>query len=117
MKTKTITAYFCYHCNKLYQRPKAAAKHEELCKDNPNNYRACHNCKHSTKKRVGMHVDGHGRSCRQEVDVIFCSKLEKGLVPPKWEHKKYWHDLSDYENEPMPRECEHSEHYEELPNS
>ena len=106
MRKEEITAYFCDHCNKLYKRKHAAIKHEQDCSKNPDNFRPCLDCVHCEQKNVGVFIEGMGAYCTQKANVIFCTKLEKGLVRPQRQRTGFWYDLEDYENEPMPLECE-----------
>lgn len=100
MKIETREIYKCDHCNKLYQRKHACEKHEIMCSKNPDNFRACFGCKHLTKVEVPI----QGYYWEYEANVLYCSKLEKYLHPPKVEHKGNALDFGRL-NEPMPREC------------
>lgn len=93
MKTKTIEAHFCDHCNKLYQRKHAAIKHEERCYKNPVNHRPCFECKHLTYGKYG------GKK------LLFCTKKQHFLYTPQNEIKRNWKFLARAKNEPMPKVC------------
>ena len=108
MKSKQITAHFCDHCNKLYQREKAAIQHEIVCNKNPNNFRPCFGCDFLTKKEHSIYRDGYYGENEIIVNVLFCTKKKEFLIPPSVEHKR--NSLSD-EYEPMPIYCKYPLNY------
>lgn len=57
MKVKNLDIYFCEHCNKLYQRKHNCIKHEDLCKQNPENIPLCYGCEHCEKKQTNLLVE------------------------------------------------------------
>lgn len=105
MKEKQITAYFCAHCNKLYQRKHACITHEVYCSSNPDPQRACFSCIHLHKKSVTHYYDTYSGESYEYVTILHCKKLDKFVYPPKVEAKKNWFDLGDEFNEPMPKVC------------
>ena len=111
MKEKNITAYFCSHCNKLYQRKHACIDHEKLCMSNPEIERACYSCIHFEKKDIRYYFDSYPGEDHRKLSLLHCKKLDKFLYPPKVEAKKNWFDLGDEFNEPMPKKCDDMELY------
>lgn len=107
MKIETREIYKCEHCNKLYQIKRYCEAHEKICIQNPDNNRACYNCSHLIKQRTTHYYDAYDGEHSEEVNILFCTKLEIYLYPPKVEHKKNWYELGDELNEPMKRECKH----------
>lgn len=106
MRTINRPVYYCDHCNKYYLSKYYATKHEKICHNNPENERACFNCKYLEKKTTYLYFDTPNGECSREIDILFCSKLEKGVYPPKVELKGNSFDLADYMNTPMPKECD-----------
>lgn len=108
MKTETKEIYKCEFCNKLYQIKRFAEQHEAGCWKNPDNKRACLNCINLTKKQAeitcGYHYDGS--EIDRKLDLLYCNAKKVFLHTPKSEAKKNAFDLGDYENLPMPKECE-----------
>ena len=105
MKEKEITAYFCSHCNKLYQRKHACLNHEKICYSNPDAQRACYVCIHLKKKDITHHYDTYCGASYETINIFHCNKLNKFVYPPNVEQKKNWFDLGDEINEPMPKKC------------
>ena len=106
MKEITKKVYFCDHCNRLYQRGGACEKHETFCAKNPNNMRPCFDCKHLCKKEGTVYFDNFMLGdCEETRLLLYCGKIECFLFSPKSEHKKYWFDTGDIENNPMPKTC------------
>ncbi len=110
MKTETKTIYKCEYCNKLYQMKHYCLKHEERCTRNPENHRPCYLCEHLSMERLKViYVDyrhGYEEQVEHEANALFCNKKQTGVYQPKNEQKDNMYTLSDFENEPMPRECE-----------
>ena len=107
MKTETKEVYKCDFCRRLYQVKGAAQKHEARCKKNPANDRPCFGCVHLTKKRVEIYSDTwEGGEIVRDVSVFFCKVKEIFMHSPTSDHKKSVFDLGDFENHPMPIECE-----------
>jgi len=105
-----IKAFKCEFCPKLYQRKHFCKSHELSCDKNPKNKRACFDCKHLHKKDVDVYYDEYNgdESCRN-VSLMFCSKVDSFLYPPKVEHKGNSFELGDYSNNPMPDQCDKRE--------
>lgn len=105
MITETKEIYKCEHCKKLYQLKKYCLLHETTCKKNKENHRACFGCNNLTKKTETIVYDtGYGESQRK-VDLLYCTKLDIFLYPPKVEHKGNQYETHPKENKPMPKEC------------
>ena len=107
MKSQIKEIYKCDHCNKLYQIKNRCAYHELICYKNPANNRACFGCNHLIKKSETIYYDTVYGESERKVDLLYCTKLNHYLYPPKIEHKGKWYDTSDIENKAMPKECEH----------
>lgn len=107
MKTEQRTVYRCEHCKKSYLTKPGARNHEENCKSNPDNFRACFGCKHLSE-RIIEHSEFNydGSDYRSDKKVLFCSKINQPLYPPKVERKKNWFELDPYINQPMKKECD-----------
>jgi hypothetical protein len=116
MKTEVREIYKCEHCNKLYQRKNACEYHEKICKKNPDNDRACFGCS-NVQKITAKYVSEHSFGERAEdVEILYCKKIIRGIYPPIVEHKggSHYDYITDYkgdeiENGPMLRACEHQE--------
>ena len=108
---KIITGYKCDFCGKLYQRKYNCEYHEARCKKNPNNFRACFGCKFCTKEVFDIWFDSPlGGGVFEKRNITFCYKFNKGVYPPKIEHKNSGgYELGKYANVPMPKECEFRE--------
>lgn len=110
--TKNVTIYQCDFCKKKLYRKHAMVKHEDLCNNNPKNFKACMDCKYLEK--IQMDVSWQNGNPESEdikqVDVFNCTKLDKLMFPFSIErkglHKKY-DTYSD--QEPMPVNCESKE--------
>jgi len=113
MKQKEITAYFCDHCNKLYQRQHACITHEKRCSKNPDNDRLCWNCMHCSIKYEEFWQDGYSGDDPGTVKVFHCSKLDTFVYPPKVEYSHQGPYDFDY-NIPMKNECEHFDNVDNL---
>ena len=109
MKTVTKPVYYCDYCKKYFISKYFAEKHENICSKNPQNNRACFNCKHLQKETFDLYFDTWSGEDSKKVDVLFCVKLEKGVYPPKVEMKGNFFDFGDFLNEPMPKECKELE--------
>ena len=111
IETKEI--YKCEFCNKLYQKKTFCKRHENICKRNPDNWRACHSCKNLTTKQIELTIkdefDGYYKERRS---LIYCSKLEIFLYPPKAEKLGYKYNTTPVNNNPMPRLCDKFEFYD-----
>ena len=111
MKTQIKEIYKCDHCNKLYQIKNRCADHELICFKNPANNRACFGCNNLIKKDNQLVYTGYsevnGDNEIRSVSLLYCTKLNHYLYPPKIEHKGKWYDTYDIENKAMPKECEH----------
>lgn len=115
MIIETKEVYKCEHCRKLYQIKKFAIIHEQVCKKNPENYRACFGCKFLIKKEATIFEDHPmmGES-QYDANILFCSSKNIFVYPPIVEHKGNSFELGDELNEPMPIECElYKDQYED----
>ena len=113
MKYKTERTFRCDFCNKLYLRKKPCANHENGCTSNPINFRACIGCANLSKKEVLLYGENEHGQTSIKVNILFCSKINSFLYPPKVERKGnsfLSEDLHDGEtpNQPMKKvgECE-----------
>jgi hypothetical protein len=99
--------YKCEHCRKIYQNKRFAILHEEMCKKNPENKRACFGCKNLSKKEKVLYYDHPmGGEITRTFELCHCSKKDCFVYPPEVEHKGSALDLGDEFNEPMPKQCE-----------
>ena len=107
MITETKEIYKCEHCRKIYQIKRFAEAHEEMCKKNPENKRACFGCKFLEKKETTLYQDHPmGGEYTYKRDLLFCNKKEIYVYPPIVEFKGNEIDLGDETNEPMPKDCQ-----------
>lgn len=114
MKTETREIYKCDHCNKLYQRKDAAIYHESICSRNPTNFRSCFGCANLGKAEATIYSgrdDYHsGGPINVTKDFLFCGAKQQFLYTPKNEikgnHQHTDEDGNDFENFPMPVECD-----------
>ncbi len=114
MKTEIKEIYKCEYCNKLYQRKHFAERHELMCYKNTETKRACFGCANLTKKEVLIY-SGHDHyyTCEPvnyKMNFLFCNKKQIFLYTQKSEVKgNYLHideNGNNFENNPMPKECE-----------
>jgi len=105
MKIETKEIYKCEHCNKLYQIKNKCLEHEKICGKNPDNQRACFGCGNLEKKNCTIYQDSYIGEVERKVELLYCSKINSFLYPPKVEHKKNWYETDPIENKPMPRTC------------
>jgi len=118
MITETKEVYKCEHCRRLYQIKSACERHELRCNKNPETHRACYGCNHLQEERVDINITIGGYFGPEEYveprKVLFCCKLNVYKYPPKieysWRGPYMQEDIGDgeIENEPMPKECKHS---------
>jgi len=98
--------YKCEFCKKTYLSKHFAIQHETRCNSNPNNQRACFGCKHLSAVDYTLYIDHPlGGDIERKVNVLYCSKKDMYLYPPKVEYKRNAFDLGEDANEPMPKEC------------
>lgn len=114
MITETRKIYKCDHCRKLYQIKSACEKHEKFCVKNPENYKACYDCKFYTTVETEIHQETIYGEHRMNYRVGKCTKLNKFLYPLVTERKNnafLQEDMGDGEipNEPMPHTCDSQE--------
>jgi len=114
---KEIKAYKCDHCGKIYNRKHNARIHEEKCKKNPDNNRACFGCRFLEKVELPVYVENSFMYEEEQTkEVLVCAKFKTGVYPPSVENHP---TLDGYEilgnefeiegNKPMPRECKDKE--------
>jgi hypothetical protein len=111
MITETKEVYKCGHCRKLYQIKNACERHEKMCTRNPDNHRACHDCTvlKKVKETIYDGYDVNGDEGEIEVGVLYCSKLDTFIHPPKVEIKGTAFEIGHKSNLPMPKECDKQE--------
>lgn len=111
MKTVNKPVYYCEHCKKHGLSKSAMIYHETICFNNPINFRPCFGCNNLQKKET--EITGHyynGSEWERKVNVFYCAKVDSFLYTPKNEIKKNAYDLGDYENNPMPKQCEYMQY-------
>lgn len=103
MKTKTKEVYYCEHCKKHGLSKYAMGKHEKACRSNPDNYRDCFGCKCCVERTLEVFIEWSSAEIHDTElkTVLFCTKRDTGLIPPKAEHKGNAHKLVEFENIPM----------------
>ena len=107
MKEITKKVYYCEHCGKHGLSKPKMIYHENICFNNPVNFRPCFGCHNLTKKE--SQVTGYyynGSEWIRKVDVFYCKAKDIYLHTPQNQIKENAHDLDDGINEPMPKECE-----------
>lgn len=114
MKESIRTIYQCDHCNKKYFVKWACELHEIKCYNNPENIKACFNCKfleqiNGESNEVHFVSGGDFDSRFEPVPTYYvCNKLNKKVYFPKAKHiglvDKYPEHFED--QEPMPVQCE-----------
>jgi hypothetical protein len=100
------TVYKCEYCGKIYQRKHFCINHEKQCIKNLDNFRICNGCRFLSKIETSLYIDTYMGEMERKVNVLFCSKLDCFVFPPKVEHKGNAFDFGDKENIPMKKECE-----------
>ena len=96
MIEKVITAYFCEHCNKLYQRKNACVKHEKYCRKNPANMHKCWSCDHLEYTKA--EYDEYGVTPAS----FFCKKRDVEM----WSYIAERRNIQHEAEERMPLECD-----------
>ncbi len=107
MQTVTKPMYQCDHCKKWYHRKHAAESHEKGCFHNPDNVRACLDCKHCKMEAFDVDISYDGDTWQEARNIFYCDKIVSAIHPPKIEHKGNPYKVEGQTNKPMPRECEH----------
>jgi len=111
--TENITVYQCEFCKKKLYRKHAMLKHEDLCNNNPKNFKACMDCKFLEKIQIDAHwIVGNPEYVEnsKQVDVFKCNKLDKLMFPFSIERRKLHERFDTYsDQEPMPVNCESKE--------
>ena len=111
--TENITVYKCEFCKKKLYRKHAMLKHEDLCNNNPKNFKACIYCKFLEKIQIDAHWNfGNPEYVEnsKQVDVSKCNKLDKLMFPFSIERRKLHERFDTYsDQEPMPVNCESKE--------
>ena len=103
---KTITAYKCQFCGKLYQLKFQCEKHEVRCKKNPENNRPCFQCANLRKEITNARIISSDASIYIErVELLYCIERDVFLHTPINEIKGNKYNLGENENLPMPKEC------------
>ena len=117
--TENVTIYKCEFCKKKMFREKAMKNHELFCYKNPENIKACIDCKfiETIEKELEFvsYTQGDGWTdvdyYKKKVDVFRCSRLDKIMYPFKVEkmgiNEKYPETFDG--QEPMPSNCESRE--------
>lgn len=106
MKSKTKEVFYCEFCNKNGLSRYKMEYHEKVCTRNPENYRPCLQCKYISKKEAKSYNYFQFGIIEREVELLFCDKKDVYLYTPKNQIKGNQFDLGDFENNPMPKECE-----------
>jgi hypothetical protein len=111
--TENVTIYQCEFCKKKLYKKYAMLKHEDLCNNNPKNFKACMDCKFLEKIQIDVHwIIGNPEDVEnnKQVGVFKCNKLDKLMFPFSIEKKKLHERFSTYaDQEPMPINCEDKE--------
>ena len=111
---ENVTIYRCDFCAKELKRKHAMLKHEEFCKHNPKNIKACHWCNHleTIDKEVffenkNYHQDYDNNEGEWKVKKVFrCKKFDILMFPFSIEKKGLHKEYTTFEDqEPMPNEC------------
>lgn len=112
---KEFKGYKCDFCGKKYEVRHACERHENACKKNPENDRACFKCKLLDKIDAYIYPElcsWDSDSGPQSVKVLFCNKLKYHMVPPerekigKWYTPTYDIDNNEIREIMMPKICE-----------
>jgi hypothetical protein len=106
---ENVIVYQCEHCSKKLFRKHAMINHEESCKSNPENMRACHYCTFLTKQTCEVpsgYPDYFGREGERQVELLFCGKINSYLYPPSVTAKGNSFETGDLSNVEMLKECE-----------
>jgi len=106
MKTKNKEVYYCDHCGKHGLSKHFMVRHEKICHKNKDNNRPCFDCEFLEKKQTKILSEYcFGSDCERAVDLFFCKSKKTFLYTPQNEVKGNRFELSDDENNPMPKEC------------
>lgn len=117
MITETREIYKCQHCRKVYQIKHYCESHELQCKNNPDNFMICHDCKHSEKKTVricklvGCLGENMGVSETEEYRnqrMIHCKERDLYVYPNWLSNPVQQEEMpNEEENIVMPNKCDH----------
>ena len=115
---ENVTLYKCDFCGKKLFRKHAMSNHEEVCFNNPKNFKACMDCKFLEKIQIDAPWNqGHPDYCSNEkqVSTFNCNKLDKMMFPFSIERKKLHIKYDTYaDQEPMPNQCDSHEQREDI---
>ncbi len=101
---KSINAFKCDFCSKLYQLERFAISHEKSCTKNPENDRACFNCSNLSKE--SFEIDNGDEYHRPfQVKLLYCKAKKICVHPPSVEYKGNAIETGE-PNDPMPKECD-----------
>ena len=109
MKVETREIYKCDHCKKMYQLKRFCERHELMCYKNPDNNRACYGCMFLVEKTEEVYSgvgNPYGEEGTINVKVLYCSKKDVFVYPPKVAVKRNMFDMGEKSNEEMPKECD-----------
>ena len=111
MIIETKEVYKCEFCRKLYEKKYFAERHEENCKLNPKNDRACLGCPILRKVTATYIYDDYIGQRDTKVSVLYCEAINKCLYPPGVERKGNAYEILYVNNEEklndsMPKECD-----------
>ncbi|HEY5588563.1 MAG TPA: hypothetical protein VIK86_06375 [Candidatus Paceibacterota bacterium] len=113
MKTiENVTIYKCDFCKKELKRKHAMIKHEDLCNNNPKNFKACNGCVHCELVETSWFTDETDYMTPREVksNKLHCKKLDIFMFPFKVEKKGYHLKYDTFDGQvPMPNKCEFQE--------
>lgn len=104
---KEVKGFKCDFCGKIYQRKHLCQRHELTCKRNPINFRACFGCRFCEEQYRYIHFDNSQiGEVMEKRRVLFCSKKQIYVYPPKVERNIYGGGYELDDNYPMPKECD-----------
>lgn len=94
---KTITAYMCEFCGKVYKTRSGAWKHEKRCFSNPSR-RACQTCRHCEQRSLGIFVaDNVGTMHEAGWTYRHCALLDIELDGPQVKGHQWRYDCEHHE--------------------
>lgn len=109
---ENVTIYKCEYCRKESKNKGAMTRHENKCKNNPKNHKACiGGCSYLKYKEVEVCFEERGLNVANKyvkINIPYCTKLDKLMFPYSIERKNLHKKYSTFDGqEPMPHKCDH----------
>lgn len=105
MKKVTLPVWQCDHCGRIYKLPCTCKKHEDTCKENPENQHPCFDCYYLKEEKIEFYYDLYGEPTCRDIKTFKCEKYDQLMYSHKAKMRR--HPCStDGEHVQMPLKCE-----------